>query len=1036
MNDSASARMASASPRSLFVLHSTDEDDAEFVYSHLLPALRLPEERVKISSAGALGQLITEALTENVLGTSVTVAVLSPSFLAQGWASFGNALATYHAVHGGQLIPLLWKPCQVPMISRIFTSLDMSQPSLWQGAIEKLRLLLEQPEPAPRVLPCPYPGLLPYTEEAADSFAGRAHEVEELATLIAGGLRELYVLGRSGVGKTSLLRAGVAARLSSAGNPTNREPFEVRFISPASAVAPQLATVKGAIAATARRVLVVIDPLDALFRETNEATRQTFARGIEELHEEPRCHLAFALRSDFSAELLRSELGPRARSAYHYTVQPLRLAALRQAIAMPAMNLGVALAPTLVEWLRSDAEGQPGALPLLQETLVDLWTRRKYDYVSVESYAELGRGAASGLASIAVTRATIALHGLSAEQQALAKRTMLRLVKLGSGAPTKRLRSISELRGGETAVSLEEVLSTLIEERVIVADANARDMEATFELAHDSLITSWPPLRNWIGEHGEHEQRRSALDERARASARAAGGAPGSGLLDEAELRELDLWFTPEVRQALGTGEALEPFIAASRAAVQTRADERAARETAQRELLASYHVERGRSHLRGGRGAKALPYLVAARALGDDSFALTSLVHWARRSLPRRTGLCAARAMAWSPDGSRIALAEDAGVRMWSPHTGQWSALHGSPAAATHLAWSRPGGTLLAIGSERTVELWNPHLATRARPPLEQLTHGAPLHMLRWTHDGARLARMRAGLPSRLWDLSSGDIEPLLLDEELRISTARWSPDGKWLAVIDASKLSVQHALTGETLSTRDVGACISAISWSPCGQRLAVACVDRTARVWDARTLKTACSPLLEHAETILAIEWSHDGAVLATLCGHAVFMWAELDEAPPLVRKTSAIARQPAPVPESLSPDGCRLARATEKSVCVHAALTGEVLSPPMEHKERIVALAWSPESQRLATACDRLVRIWDPTAGAVLSHDLLYAGELTSLRWNEDGTALRVSTVEEGELRPWPTRWDPGTLDDWRAAARGSLHYAEHRELIEG
>jgi WD40 repeat protein/energy-coupling factor transporter ATP-binding protein EcfA2 len=1059
-------------PLDLFVLHSTDPDDDGFVNSYLVPALNLPPERVRTSSEPDLGRLCTEVLTERIVGSSVTVAVLSPSFFAQSWSSFGNSLATHHAIHGGQLVPLLRTELNVPLISKNFVTLDFCKAERQADEIARLRKMLDQPEPRRRDLPCPYPGMHPYTEERAHAFGGREEEVDALVARIAGGLKEIYLVGASGSGKSSLLRAGVAARLQRTGDSVVKEPFDICVVRPGSEVAKGLAGARSALAATAARVLVIVDPLEEVLLEGDVEARRAFFEEINELRADSRCHLAFALRSDFHGELIGSALWGRAKHAYRHTVAPLHRKALRRAIVTPASDVGVALAPTLVEWLLGDALDSPGALPLLQQALMHLWDRRKYDYLSVESYAEVGRGTANGLAAVLVAHADVVLGGLDEQERSVALRVLLRLVRINGATMTRRERRRGELHGEESPELLERVLSQLIRQRLISADGSEEATEPKLELIHEVLITAWPSLRRWLADHGSHESQRSVLDARARRwHQQVANDVPAGGLLDERELHELDGWLTAAVSAVIGTGDSLASFIAASRAARAAEVADREAREAELRRRLARYYVAQGRSHLRGGRGARAMPYLVAARELGVEGVALGSLVHWARRALPLYTTTSSALAMAWSPDGVRLALAESGGIRMWTPHLDQSSSWHGSPPAATQLAWS-PNGRLLAVGRASSLQLWDPLSSERARDMPE---HPATVTALAWSPDGTWLAISGGDTGVRLWDLRDSARPPVLLDGDGLVAALAWSPDGGHLATaganqvriwelacrqitgsLDAARvrsvawshdgallataadtLTMWNAGTGERLSMKDKHRHrVNALAWSPSATALAIASDDRTARLWNALTEKNA-SPLLEHAQDITAVAWSPDGARLATLAS-GVFVWDARDPAiQARTHATIACQDRSAETPaETASPDALRVVITSGKRAQVHEAGSRRAISMEMEHQAQISSVVWSHDGELLATAsADRVVRVWDPRVGDVVTPDLQARAEVVSLSWSADDRQL-IATLRDGSPQSWLIPCDVGSREDWSAAQQASRYRLLQGDLVGG
>src|SRR5215213_3506298 len=123
-------------------------------------------------------------------------------------------------------------------------------------------------------------------------------------------------------------------------------------------------------------------------------------------------------------------------------IAPLRGAALRDAIARPAEELGVYLEAELLERLLADAADEPGVLPLVQETMVLLWENMQRRLVPLNAYEDLGGDGRNGLAVAIATKADATLAALSPEQQMIARRIFLRLVHFGEGrANTRRQQS-------------------------------------------------------------------------------------------------------------------------------------------------------------------------------------------------------------------------------------------------------------------------------------------------------------------------------------------------------------------------------------------------------------------------------------------------------------------------------------------------------------------------------------------------------------------------------------------------------------------
>src|SRR6185295_12865792 len=175
-------------------------------------------------------------------------------------------------------------------------------------------------------------------------------------------------------------------------------------------------------------LLIVIDQLEELFTFTRPDERTRFLEALRAVQTERRCAVVFTLRADFFGSLMESALWAERRGQLsRVEVSPLYGEALRRAITAPALAAGVTIEADLVERLIADAADEPGILPLLQETLVQLWDRRTSQTITLADYHALGDGVRSGLGIALARRADATLRRFSASQTDIARRILLRL---------------------------------------------------------------------------------------------------------------------------------------------------------------------------------------------------------------------------------------------------------------------------------------------------------------------------------------------------------------------------------------------------------------------------------------------------------------------------------------------------------------------------------------------------------------------------------------------------------------------------------
>ncbi len=378
------------------------------------------------------------------------------------------------------------------------------------------RILLQDPElMEPSFEPVadgnPYRGLRPFGENDADVYFGREDLIEDLVDRVRRGVRLVSIVGPSGSGKSSALLAGLTPRLKSDGH-------RVTYMQPGARPLWELA---GAIEhlgfgdredllrriednprvlATLidRPVVLMVDQFEELFTLSDGDVASRFADLVSAAVTDEACGLSLvcALRADyFDRPLSMPALAPLfAKSTV--TVSPISAVGLEKAIVEPARMVGRAVERDLLAELTSDMRDQPGALPLLQFTLFDLYERSDGDLTSA-AYAEMG-----GLHGALASSADEILERLNPRERGLAEQLFLRLVRksrYSSAANPATIRTVLDL--GEP-LDLRRVLEAFGERRLLTFSRDASG-NAIVQIAHEYLIEAWPQLGDWIATHAD-----------------------------------------------------------------------------------------------------------------------------------------------------------------------------------------------------------------------------------------------------------------------------------------------------------------------------------------------------------------------------------------------------------------------------------------------------------------------------------------------------------------------------------------------------
>lgn len=600
----------------LFIAYG--DADRAWVEGYLLDALTQAGVRSHSEAAFTPGVPRLLELERAIQQSHRVLLVLSPAYLAETLNPFIEVLAQAYGVETATwpVIPLILHPTVLPARLAMLTALDATEPAEWTRAVRRLCEELQRPAPAPAPPPaCPYPGMRPFGEADQDRFFGREAEVEallqrlRLAPSATDDAAIVAVIGPSGSGKSSLVFAGLIpalqrSRLFGPGAWLTRslrpgsaplaalelalggDPF-----TPERSVAALLDTAPGS-----RRLLLVVDQFEELFTLAS-AEAEAFQQALLQLARTPDCHVLLTARADFYPDLMACPLW-REIQAHRFEITPLSGAELRQAIRRPAEGSGVFLEAALVERLITDAGREPGILPFIQETLVLLWERVERRFLPLHAYEALaaprragGQPPLTGLQVAMARRADAALEALPPEQQAIARRILLRLVQFGEGrADTRRQQTLTALQtAAESPQDFQRTLEHLATRRLITLSGEKGDAGRA-DIAHEALIGGWPALQGWLAERREAEQTRRRLEAKA-AEWERLGRAQG-GLLDEVELLETERWLKGPDAAELGTGATLPALAQASRAALEAAARER---ESAQQRELALERQSRQR---------------------------------------------------------------------------------------------------------------------------------------------------------------------------------------------------------------------------------------------------------------------------------------------------------------------------------------------------------------------------------------------------------------------------------------------------------
>ncbi len=387
----------------------------------------------------------------------------------------------------------------------------------------------------------PFQGLQYYDEKDADRFFGRENLVAKIVGRLAND-RFLAVIGASGSGKSSVVRAGVipalrrGERLSDGSlPPTDSGQWEIRTFTPsahpldalaatltresesvqaATALRADLAKEASALSLIVRRLLaqngkkrlmLVIDQFEEVFTQCREVDeRNAFIENLLHAADPADAQplvILLTLRADFYAQLAAHDRLRELISQHQEFIGAMNREELTRAILQPAALGKWKVQEGLVEVILNDLGSEPGALPLLSHALLETWKRRRGRVLTVSGYT--GSGGVHG--AIAQTAETVFRQRLTTEQQPIARMIFIKLAEIGEGTlDTRRRASFSELitRATDTTI-IDTVLSILTDARLVTTGTLEPGDIRIVEVAHEALIREWPTLRDWLDQNRE-----------------------------------------------------------------------------------------------------------------------------------------------------------------------------------------------------------------------------------------------------------------------------------------------------------------------------------------------------------------------------------------------------------------------------------------------------------------------------------------------------------------------------------------------------
>lgn len=675
----------------------------------------------------------------------------------------------------------------------------------------------------------PYKGLRAFTAADEQDFFGRERLTKKLLTKLSENgnqQRFLAVVGPSGSGKSSLVKAGLVptlwrGELDGSDNwyivemvPGARplDELEVALMRIASdqnlGISEQLSRDGAGLLRSAglllpddgSELLVVVDQFEEVFTLVEDEKKRThFLDLLCTAVTDPRSRVrvVITLRADFYDQPLHYPSFGQLIQQHGVTVLPLSAEELARAIQLPAERVGVLFEEGLIPAIIEDVHYQPGALPLLQYALTELFEHRDGHLLTHEAYQEIGR-AVGALAK----RAEEVYQEMDENARTIIRQMFLRLVTLGEGVEdTRRRVPRAELLALTSKPDeMDEVIDTYAAYRLLSLDHDPATRRSTVEVAHEALLREWERLREWLNESRADIRLQRQLSASAK-EWQAADHDP-SFLLRGSRLEMFEGWFESTELALTQAEQGFMQACLAHRKAEEAAEAERKAREAAlekrtQRVLQILVGVFLAAALISGGLAIWALNQREKARAAEQDAreqqgiaeresdvnHSLALAANAQRVYASGLTDLATALALEATsidePPSEAIRVLAEIGQ---SPATRHLLTGHAEDESVISLAVSPDSKLAVSGGSNGNLILWD---VVNGEEVHRLVGHARPVWNVAFSPDGSVIAST-AGTFNQpedviLWEVATGDIIRRLQTDEFMGSLA-FSPDGRYL--------------------------------------------------------------------------------------------------------------------------------------------------------------------------------------------------------------------------------------------------------------
>ncbi len=759
------------------------------------------------------------------------------------------------------------------------------------------------------------------------------------------------------------------------------------------------------------RLILVIDQLEEMFtiERFDASQRAAFVGAVSALSRSGLVWVIATMRSDLYASCAEiEELRALKSDDGQYDLSRPSVSEIGQVIRMPALaaGLGFESHPTthrrLDDALQEEASRSPEALPLLEFCLDELYKLRTESHlVTWEAYETLG-----GLDGAITRRAEDVFTALSAPAQQAFPHVLASLVTMNDVTATSRPARRNDIGLDPHA---QEVIRAYTQANLFVTDVN-QGGEPVVAVAHEALINCWPRVQDWVQENKDFLRLNARIAQAAHLW-RESGQEDGSLLPEGKPLAEA----VDALRQRPRQLDEIE-FVQRSITHARRRKRRRAGLAASVAILVFSVML-----------GAVLLRQSQRKRAASEVDFA-TALGMMERNEI--------SGSLAYLADGMRNNPANQGAIALTVSelHDFMLPVLvlqHGDE--VQDASFSRDGSRVVTASKDGSAQVWD---ADSGRPIGQPMKHADTVHTAEFNEDGTLVVTASYDGMAQVWDARTGTA---LLRSPLRsprsgnkVYSAKFSPDSR--TVVTASSdgtAQVWDAHTGKQVGAtmrHDRGKTVWVAVFNPAGTLVVTASADRTARVWDARTgmpvLVSGKPVTLHHADEVNSAVFSPDGKWIVTTSDDGTArLWDARTFEP-----SGQVMKHEEPVNfASFSRDSEFVVTASsDHTARIWKVPSGVQVGVSMRHDGVVRSATFSADGTMVLTASyDRAAQVWDAQTGSSLGASMRHSGGVYMARFSRDDSSIVTASLDHS-AQVW--KWHrPTTLPAMKQA--GAMESAD-------